>query len=135
MSEKLGVSVQILPQAQEPKERDLVNGLFNFMNEAKNTTDWLLRPNIATKTASYTLNDTDYSILVDSTSDNVTINLPTATALLGRIVVVKRIDGSGNEAIVDADGTETIDGSLTQSLTQWDSLILQSDSSNWYKLN
>ena len=52
-------------------------------------------------------------ILVDASSNDVDIQLPTATgAYLGRItdtVYIKRIDGAGNQVRVLPSGTDTID--------------------------
>ena len=82
-------------------------------------------------TANTTALQTDFTILVDATSGNVTITLPAAQT--GLTLNCKKTDISSNEMIVDADGTETIDGELTQStITQYASITVQSDGSNWF---
>lgn len=74
-------------------------------------------------------------VRVDATSGNVTVNLPPlALYKTGDIITIKRIDASGNTVTVDADGSETIDGSATTTIaagavkrfidvgTRWDSI-------------
>jgi hypothetical protein len=76
---------------------------------------------------------TDYLLLVDATSAAVTVNLPAVADANGSLIVVKKVDASVNAVTIDADGTETIDGATTQSLTsQWDALTLACDGSDWY---
>lgn len=83
---------------------------------------------VAIKSADYTLTDTDGTILV---SGNTTITLPTAVGRGGRMFVIKKTD-LGTVLTVDADGSETIDGSLTQIITaRYDSITVVSDGSNW----
>jgi hypothetical protein len=87
------------------------------------------------KTANYTADATDYTILVDATSGAVTITLPAAagTAVAGRIYIIKKTDVSGNAVTVDANGSETIDGATTYPLaSQWKYVTIQSDGVNWF---
>jgi hypothetical protein len=79
------------------------------------------------KTANYTLTLNDYT--VDCTTGTFTITLPTAIGITGRIYNVKNT-GTG-VITVDGDGTETIDGELTISLYQWDSITIQSTNTGW----
>ncbi len=88
---------------------------------------------IITKTTDYTLSVHDYTILCNST---LTINLPDATGVSGRIYVVKNI-GIGIVTITrnGSYSGQTIDGSSTQTLsTQYQSMTIQSDGSKWYIL-
>ena len=81
-----------------------------------------------TKTDNYTLTDNDYLVLVNGT---YTMTLPTAVGINGRCYHIKNI-GSGI-VTVDANGTQTIDGELTQLIvTKYDSLMIVSDNSNWH---
>ena len=91
------------------------------------------------KSANYTVLDTDRDklIKVDATSGAVTIALlAAATAGDGFQFAIKKVDSSVNTVTIDGNSTETIDGSLTKSLTsQYDVVILTSDGSNWYISN
>lgn len=90
---------------------------------------------IEAKSADYTVQLTDRGVLfvVDATGAARTITLPpVATAKEGFIVGVKKADSSGNAVIVDGDGTETIDGATTRSLTsQYDAEWFVCDGSAW----
>jgi hypothetical protein len=85
---------------------------------------------ITTITASATLDASNYTVLVDGSSASITVSLPQASTVTGRIYVVKCIDDT-NAVVVDPYSTETIDGSTTLSFTKWDSIMIQSDGSNW----
>lgn len=85
---------------------------------------------VATKTADYTATSSDSLIIADGTSNTVTITLPTAVGITGRVYKIKCIDDTF-QVDVSADGTETIDGSLTKTLSQWDCLTVISDGSDW----
>jgi hypothetical protein len=78
-------------------------------------------------TALRTLDATDYT--VDCTANSFTVTLPTAVGITGRIY---QINNSGTGTItVDANGTETINGDLTQTLSQHEQITVQSTGSNW----
>lgn len=91
------------------------------------------------KTANYTVveADRDKLVLVDATSGAVTISLlAAATAGDGFQIAVKKTDSSGNAVTVDANGTETIDGSLTVALSNQNEVVfLISNGSNWFVSN
>lgn len=88
-------------------------------------------------TADLLLTVNHHTLLVDCTTGNITISLPTATSAYvngkGRIYIIKRRDNSGNTITIDPNGTETIDGATTKTLTtQWEVIRIQSNSANWY---
>jgi len=88
---------------------------------------------LTTRTAAYTVTSSDYTMLADATAAAFTVSLPTAAGIKGRIYNVSKIDSSINAVTIDANGTETIDGSLAQVLTdQNESITIQSDGSNWF---
>lgn len=79
------------------------------------------------------LDDKNNVVLGDCTSGALTVNLQTAVGRRGLQYHIKKIDSSANTLTIDADGTETIDGQLTQVLnTQYQSLTIVSDDSNWF---
>lgn len=69
------------------------------------------------KTANYTANE-EFGILVDATSADVTITLPSALAHEHRTYLIKKIDNSVNNVIIEGFGTETIDGELNKFLVE-----------------
>jgi len=83
-------------------------------------------------TANYTATASDRVILCDATSNSITVSLPSASGITGRVYTIKRIDGSTNTVTIDPNGSETIDGASTYSLgSQWDFVTIVSDGSNW----
>lgn len=90
--------------------------------------------NIITVTDDYTPTDSDYTILVDASSNNVRIRLPPAADVPGQVLVLKRVDDNKtNKVIIDPDGSETIDGRLHIRLrVKFMSYTVQSDGFDWY---
>lgn len=79
-----------------------------------------------------TLDGEDCFVSVDATSGAITVNLPTASGIEGRVYIVKKRDASGNAVTVDPSGAETIDGASTKTLaSQWDTVRIISDGTNW----
>ncbi len=82
----------------------------------------------------FTSISTTYSILasdfqIDCTSGTFTVTLPTAIGIVGKPYSIKN---SGTGIItLNTTASQTIDGSLTQTLTQYDNLQVMSNGSNW----
>jgi len=75
----------------------------------------------------------DYFIVADATGGAITMTLPPAALVPGRIYVFKRINSGANTVTVDAYGSETIDGALTHVLSpQWNSITIISNGTAWY---
>lgn len=91
------------------------------------------------KTAAYTTvaGDRNKTILANATSAGFTITLlPAATAGSGFVQTFKKTDATNNTVIIDGNGSETIDGTLTLTLSaQYDTVTLICDGSNWHRLN
>lgn len=81
--------------------------------------------------ASTTALTTDYTIGVDPTTTGATVNLPAASTVTGQVFVVKHINSSANNVTIDANSSETIDGSLTLVLTAYNAATVQSTGSAW----
>lgn len=81
------------------------------------------------KTANYTITTSDY--LVNCTSNSFTITMPTAASITGQRFVVKNT-GTGLITI-NTTSSQTIDGYASGALTvsQYQSITLMSDGSNW----
>lgn len=69
----------------------------------------------------------------DATSGAVTLTLPSAATVgNGKTYRFKKIDASGNSVTVNTSSSQTIDGASSKSLTtQWQSLTVISDGTNW----
>jgi hypothetical protein len=89
------------------------------------------------KTANYTATATDHTILCSAASGGITITLPAASGITGRIYVIKKTNASSgvNSVTVDGNGSETIDGSASINLACKSSVMLQCDGSNWHILS
>ncbi len=100
--------------------------------------DWVPGPlgsNIVTKVANYLATALDYVILCDASGGVFTITLPPTASVPKQVYNIKKIDTSGNVVTLDPDGTETIDGDLTVTLSApYESLMLVTDGSNWFVL-
>ena len=83
--------------------------------------------------ADYTVSLSDTALLVNAGSGGVTVTLPpVGTIGRGRFFIVKKVAGIGS-VTVDASGSETIDGSLTSTIsTLWSTLMLLSDGAQWF---
>lgn len=85
---------------------------------------------VVSKTTDYAATATDNYILCDASSGQITITLPAATS--GKILHIKKTDSSGNNVIIDGNGSETIDDELTKIITaQYTAIAIVSDGSNW----
>jgi hypothetical protein len=82
-------------------------------------------------TTPYTEVATDVNILVDSSGGNRTVNLRGAINSDGRVLNIIKTDAA-NSVTVDAFGSETINGSLTQVLTGRSAITLFCDSVEWF---
>lgn len=90
---------------------------------------------ISTKTGAYTLVDGDHIILADANSAGFTLTLPTAVGRAGLVFHVKKVDATANAVVIDGNGSETIDGATTRSITiQHETVSIVSDGANWHIL-
>lgn len=90
---------------------------------------------VATKSGNYTITDADNYILGNAAGGEITITLPTAAGRTGRSFSIQKTDSSGNAVVLDGDGSETIDGATTRSLTvQYQGTMVVSDGANWHMI-
>ena len=88
-----------------------------------------------TVTTSGNVQSGDYLLICDATAGAITITLPPAALVPGRIYAFKRISSGANTVTIDGYAAETIDGSASHNLNpQWNSLILMTDGVAWFKL-
>lgn len=73
---------------------------------------------------------------INTTSGSVTLTLPSAAAVNGKVFAIKRITSTSNSAIVSRAGSDTIDGStsVTFGAVVDQVIILQSDGTTRWKL-
>ncbi|MCZ2339736.1 MAG: hypothetical protein LC127_16435 [Chitinophagales bacterium] len=93
---------------------------------------------VTTITATTTLDSTYSTVRVDTTSNAVGVNLPAVAGACGRHYYVVKKNSGSLPLTIDASGSETIAGSLTQTITsQHTSLHLQAtcDDNSWLILN
>ena len=75
----------------------------------------------------------DYFLICDATAGAITLTLPPAAIVAGRIYVFKRINAGANTVTVDAYASETIDGAATHVLSpQWNSITIISNGTAWF---
>jgi hypothetical protein len=90
---------------------------------------------VQTLTTTQEIKTTRTLYLIDTTSGNVTVTLPTAKEAKGEWIVFKKIVAA-NTMTIDGNESETIDGATTQSTTtQWSTLEIVSDGTSWYVIN
>jgi len=87
---------------------------------------------IATKTSDYTATATDCVILVNASTGDKTITLPSASGIQGRVYMVKKDDIEESTKVIIQPSTGNIDGFSNYYLTKpGESVILISDGNNW----
>lgn len=87
---------------------------------------------VSTKTGDYTVMLADNVLKGDATSGVLTFTLPPAATAVGHAFYFKKIDASANAVVVEADGSELIDGLNSQSLSvQYEAFMLVSDGTEW----
>ena len=91
--------------------------------------------NVVTRTGATTLTTSEHVVLADASTAAFTITLPTAVGATTPFprFYIKKIDSAlTNLVTIDANASETIDGSLTITLAQrGEAVLLQGDGSNW----
>lgn len=86
------------------------------------------------KTTSYTVDLTDNGKLIDCTSGTFTVTLP-AAATAGNGFNVRVLNSGSGTITVDADGSETINGSANKSLAQYQVVHLFCNGTGWVILS
>ena len=83
--------------------------------------------------ATTTITTSDYAILADSTAAAITVTLPAASTVTGRIFFIKRVNAGANNVVIDPSAAETIDGAATHTLSaQWARIEIISNGSAWF---
>lgn len=77
--------------------------------------------------ATYTIQSTDYQI--ECTSNSFTVTLPSAVGIKGTVYSIKNT-GTGTITVATTS-SETIDGELTQPISQWTNMVVISNGAGW----
>lgn len=86
---------------------------------------------VATKTANYTLASSDDLILSNTASGAITLTLPDATTMTGKILSIKQLSGA-NKTTINTTSSQTIDSVTSRKMgTYGDFLRVVSDGANW----
>tara|TARA_B110000858_G_scaffold147630_1_gene167711 strand:+ start:32 stop:418 length:387 start_codon:yes stop_codon:yes gene_type:complete len=87
---------------------------------------------VSTITGNTTVTNSDGVFLVDASSVDVTLSIPSAGNNAGKLFTVKKISAAGSVNI-NTNSPDHIDGASTKVLTtQWDSVQFISDGANWF---
>lgn len=89
-------------------------------------------PNVSTKTGSETITFAEDIMFCDSSGGTFTLTLPTAVGNDGQRFTFKKTSSDFTPIVIDANGSETINGGLTTTLnTDCETVEIVSDGSNW----
>ena len=104
-------------------------GNIKIQSDSTGTTQFFggLRAPIINVTSTYPITASDSTI--NATSGTFTITLPSAVDISGRIYIIKN-SGAGTITLATTS-SQTIDGDLTQDLTEYQSHKVQSNGANW----
>lgn len=131
-----------IPQSWSGASADVLNAsLVDLYRASSRTSEGaLFRDGMDVQTVSttttYTAGD-DAAILVDSSGGAVTVNLPQAGAVPGRVYYVKKTTSDANTVTIDPSGAETIEGSATLifGTSGRDSRAIVSDGTQWWVIS
>jgi len=91
---------------------------------------------VKTKTVDYTTTTSDHTILVDCSGGEVTVTLLTAVGNEGQVFIIKKIDTTSNQAIVEGSGVEEIENSARVFLLyQGHRVVVQSDNVGYVRID
>jgi hypothetical protein len=86
----------------------------------------------ASKTANATAATTEYTLAANASTGALSMTLPTAAGIQGKVYVIKKVDSTANVVTVATTSSQTIDGATTRALSlQYDAITVQSDGANW----
>jgi hypothetical protein len=89
---------------------------------------------ITTVTSDYTLTASNNTVLANTSSNAITITLPSPANIAGRIYTIKKIGNGGiDKELTIAPSSGTIDGGVSYVIyNDWTYVTLQTDGTNWY---
>jgi hypothetical protein len=113
------------PALHRTVENNIIDGIWSIVSVA-----------IDDGNSPYTVDcDAVQLVIADSSSAGVTINLPAVASSANKYLTVKHV-GSSNNVVLDGNGSETIDGATTHTLsTQYDVVRVYCDGSAWHVIS
>ena len=126
--QKINLVGRVLDVYNRQTQAEMATAIEREINRA---VDGYLFP-VMSVTTTYTMNLNDALILCDATGGAFTVTLKPAAECTQKLVVIKKIDNTAT-VTVDGDGSETIDGATTYSLSsQYQAVRLMSDGTKWH---
>lgn len=104
--------LRVMPRETPVLGRHLA-ALPGFLRDLMNGTAWRWQATNLTATA-LTLDKAHHVILSDATAGAVTLTLPDAASVEGKVFVIKKVDATANTVTIAAAGTDLIDGVATK---------------------
>jgi len=128
--EKVFSAGQIPPEYDKAKFESLLKRYENAINTLVNGQNIV----VTALETSRQVTVGDGIIVVDASASAVTVTLPTAKSANQKRIAFKKIDPGANQVIIAANGSETIDGNATRTISvQYDTLEIVSDGRTWYR--
>jgi len=83
-------------------------------------------------TNTVTVTNASVGVTTDASNDVIVLTLPTAVGIEGKKFNIVKTDSSGTNFLIDGDGSETVDGTLTLDMRNTSgSAIIESDNVGW----
>jgi len=89
---------------------------------------------VASISASHTVSADDDTLLIDASGSGLTVTLPAAGDNNGRILILRKMDGSGN-IITLSEQITLANGVTFNQFNVQGTMRIQSDGTNWYKID
>lgn len=100
----------------KPDQREILDAV-NALIDSAVQNDGAFRGGIKTVTTTpYTVGADDSFIRVDCSANSVTILLPAIAGVDGRELTIKKVSLDNNTCVIDANGSETIDGTIKETI-------------------
>ncbi len=93
-----------------------------------------LKSQIITVNNNYVINDTDYTILANASNGDIQLTLPNPATHLGRFLIIRKTDESIHKLLFDSS-IKISESSTFQDINMNVTIRIQSDGSNWYKID
>ena len=131
--DKLNDEIMVIDKsAKQVKRQTIQSFIENFLNELSSTATIA---SITNTDSPYTILATDQVIFCDTSSGDITVNLPSSASIIGKNYIVKKTV-SANKVIVNTSAAETINGRETLDiLAENSTLNLYSSGSGWEIVN
>lgn len=128
--EKVSSAGQIPPEYDRAKFESLLKRFDNAINTL--VTDQNHQVTLLNTSRQVTVGDS--MVVVDASASVVTVTLPLAKVANQKRLAFKKIDPGSNQVIIMGNGSETIDGANTETLSvQYSTVEIVSNGLTWYK--